>query len=67
MCNKHNKDIVTNTLSICKKVTKNVYVHVLNTENFLKIQTYLILIFFDQFLSGHKEKKKKSKEAATLT
>lgn len=34
MYNKHNKDIVTNTLSICRKVTKNVYVHVLNNENF---------------------------------
>lgn len=32
--NKHNKDITTNVLSIFRKVTKNVYVHVLNTKNF---------------------------------
>lgn len=34
MCNKHNKDIATKALSIYRKVAKNVYVHVLNTENF---------------------------------
>lgn len=34
MCNKHNKDIATNAFSICRKVAEDVYVYILNTENF---------------------------------
>lgn len=32
MCNKHNKDVATNALSICRKVAKDLYVHILSVK-----------------------------------